>query len=317
MDTLNTDLSVPAAQETVELELTLSNEQITTMVKTLFMMQAELNANTNGEKWLTGITKDGKPIDCIICMKKEIDEALDCFDWKHWKDIKKPFDLENFKMEMVDVLHFGLSSLLSTNYAGIIAVDQEAFNNGNANHDYVDIDKRPYSEQIEYLINYTMSIASVADIRANVVSNVDMIEENFLMAHPELVGDEHKELVKEKVMLMLIKHLMVHFVSYEDFAINIVHIFECLRRYYNFTFLDVYRMYVGKNVLNLFRQHNGYKEGTYIKTWHGLEDNIYVHRYLENATIEDMSPFKITSYLDDIYKDVLSEQPNNVAREEA
>lgn len=31
--------------------------------------------------------------------------------------------------------------------------------------------------------------------------------------------------------------------------------------------------YVGKNVLNSFRQKHGYKEGTYIKTWNGKEDN--------------------------------------------
>ena len=31
--------------------------------------------------------------------------------------------------------------------------------------------------------------------------------------------------------------------------------------------------YVGKNVLNFFRQDNGYKEGTYQKQWDGVEDN--------------------------------------------
>jgi hypothetical protein len=30
---------------------------------------------------------------------------------------------------------------------------------------------------------------------------------------------------------------------------------------------------VGKNVLNFFRQDNGYKEGTYVKNWDGREDN--------------------------------------------
>ncbi|EGG29666.1 Dimeric dUTPase [Aequoribacter fuscus] len=35
----------------------------------------------------------------------------------------------------------------------------------------------------------------------------------------------------------------------------------------------LYRSYVGKNVLNFFRQDNGYKEGTYIKQWAGREDN--------------------------------------------
>ncbi|MFT5693124.1 MAG: dimeric dUTPase (all-alpha-NTP-PPase superfamily) [Oceanicoccus sp.] len=36
---------------------------------------------------------------------------------------------------------------------------------------------------------------------------------------------------------------------------------------------DLYRQYVGKNVLNFFRQDNGYKDGSYVKQWHGREDN--------------------------------------------
>ncbi|MCG8316566.1 MAG: dUTP diphosphatase [Pseudomonadales bacterium] len=36
---------------------------------------------------------------------------------------------------------------------------------------------------------------------------------------------------------------------------------------------ELYRQYIGKNVLNFFRQDHGYKEGTYIKVWHGKEDN--------------------------------------------
>jgi len=38
-------------------------------------------------------------------------------------------------------------------------------------------------------------------------------------------------------------------------------------------FDDLYRIYVGKNVLNRFRQDHGYREGHYIKTWDGREDN--------------------------------------------
>lgn len=38
-------------------------------------------------------------------------------------------------------------------------------------------------------------------------------------------------------------------------------------------FDSLYTAYVGKNVLNFFRQDNGYKEGTYIKNWAGREDN--------------------------------------------
>ena len=36
---------------------------------------------------------------------------------------------------------------------------------------------------------------------------------------------------------------------------------------------DLYRQYIGKNVLNFFRQDHGYKAGTYIKVWGDQEDN--------------------------------------------
>jgi dimeric dUTPase (all-alpha-NTP-PPase superfamily) len=38
-------------------------------------------------------------------------------------------------------------------------------------------------------------------------------------------------------------------------------------------FEDLYRAYVGKNVLNMFRQDHGYRDGRYQKTWLGREDN--------------------------------------------
>lgn len=38
-------------------------------------------------------------------------------------------------------------------------------------------------------------------------------------------------------------------------------------------FDNLFIAYVGKNVLNFFRQDNGYKQGTYIKEWDGREDN--------------------------------------------
>ena len=39
------------------------------------------------------------------------------------------------------------------------------------------------------------------------------------------------------------------------------------------SFVRLYSLYVGKNVLNFFRQDHGYKEGTYRKIWQGREDN--------------------------------------------
>ncbi len=44
----------------------------------------------------------------------------------------------------------------------------------------------------------------------------------------------------------------------------------------------LYRLYVGKNILNQFRQDNGYKDGSYIKVWAGEEDNVVMKRIWEN-----------------------------------
>ena len=44
---------------------------------------------------------------------------------------------------------------------------------------------------------------------------------------------------------------------------------------------SLYRLYVGKNILNQFRQDNGYKDGSYIKVWNGEEDNVVMKRIWE------------------------------------
>ena len=57
----------------------------------------------------------------------------------------------------------------------------------------------------------------------------------------------------------------------------------------------LYRLYVGKNILNQFRQDNGYKEGTYIKVWNGDEDNVIMKKIWEKNN--DIKP-------DDLYKEL-------------
>ena len=44
---------------------------------------------------------------------------------------------------------------------------------------------------------------------------------------------------------------------------------------------ELFRLYVGKNVLNHFRQDNGYKSGDYRKTWQGREDNTHLVEILD------------------------------------
>ena len=52
-----------------------------------------------------------------------------------------------------------------------------------------------------------------------------------------------------------------------------VPVFASLMQSADMSFDELFRMYVGKNVLNFFRQDHGYKDGSYIKVWDGREDN--------------------------------------------
>ncbi len=62
---------------------------------------------------------------------------------------------------------------------------------------------------------------------------------------------------------------------------------------------DLYRLYVGKNILNRFRQDHGYKEGTYVKMWNGEEDNVVMQRIL--AGHDALLPEKLYQMLEEVY----------------
>ena len=61
----------------------------------------------------------------------------------------------------------------------------------------------------------------------------------------------------------------------------------------------LYKLYVGKNILNKFRQDHGYKEGSYIKIWNGEEDNVSMQRVLEENV--EVSPDELYNALEKAY----------------
>jgi len=63
-------------------------------------------------------------------------------------------------------------------------------------------------------------------------------------------------------------------------------VFESILRDCDMDWLDLYRQYVGKNVLNMFRQDHGYKEGSYRKLWSGREDNEFLAEIIESTDPE-------------------------------
>ena len=58
---------------------------------------------------------------------------------------------------------------------------------------------------------------------------------------------------------------------------------------------ELYAQYVGKNVLNIFRQDHGYKHGTYKKIWNNREDNEHLVDIL-NVLDSNSSNFRTEIY---------------------
>ena len=62
---------------------------------------------------------------------------------------------------------------------------------------------------------------------------------------------------------------------------------------------SLYKLYIGKNILNQFRQDHGYKEGSYIKEWNGEEDNVTMQRILDKTP--QISPEVLYQKLEEVY----------------
>ena len=61
-------------------------------------------------------------------------------------------------------------------------------------------------------------------------------------------------------------------------------------------FDELYEIYIGKNILNLFRQDNGYRDGTYRKVWGEREDNEHLADVLARLDCNN------ASFEQDIYR---------------
>ncbi len=168
----------------------------------------------------------------------ECAEMLDHYGWKWWKH-QKP-DIEQVKLEIVDIWHFTLSAKLMQGHA----MQQTA---------------AMIAEQLQQPVNST-------DLRSAI-----------------------EDLAKTAI---------------ETHGANIS-IFAGIMRLAGMDFNDLHRMYIGKNVLNFFRQDHGYKEGHYQKIWHGREDNEHLVDILTRLNPDS------TSFSEDIYRELTAVYPNS------
>ena len=68
---------------------------------------------------------------------------------------------------------------------------------------------------------------------------------------------------------------------------------------------DLFEQYVGKNILNFFRQDHGYKTGEYIKIWDGREDNEHLVEVL--AALDPLHK----DYSNEVYKALAARYPKD------
>ena len=101
-------------------------------------------------------------------------------------------------------------------------------------------------------------------------------------------------------VLIATEALAAHSLSSRSFSVAL---FRDLLRAVGLDFVTLYRQYVGKNVLNFFRQDHGYKDGSYIKTWAGKEDNVHLVEILAELDSE------AADFADQVYAALVSRYP--------
>ncbi len=122
----------------------------------------------------------------------------------------------------------------------------------------------------------------------NIPKAVSLVNTHCIYEAVEMEDIDPKLIVKESEKLSYIAFAietgnMPAFSGVERF---IDQFFRCCKLSgLSFTWLQ--KIYIGKNCLNKFRQDNGYKEGTYIKVWNGLEDNVVMLNIIDE--IEDIT----------------------------
>lgn len=201
----------------------------------MLQLQAQLNDATNGEKWTSGITKNGKTINWRRCIYMECAEMVDSFSWKHWKSINQEPDWDNLQIEVIDVWHF-IMSLAIENYSKTL---------------------RGGIEDLALNISQLPSFSTIN-------------------ARNNIFGFQDKVIAKVENIIRL---------SLEEGELKLEELFGEFFDLAVMSGLDLdtlYRLYVGKNILNQFRQDNGYKDGSYIKVWAGEEDNVVMKRVWED-----------------------------------
>ena len=131
---------------------------------------------------------------------------------------------------------------------------------------------------------------SIADI-ATAVSKMESFED-FTHSNKGEILDSYVEITLVEDM---IKILFCDSQNIDALLIS----FLTMSSKLNLKLPELYELYIGKNILNKFRQEHGYKEGSYIKIWDKEEDNVVMQRILSEKS--DITPNTLYSALEEAY----------------
>ncbi len=133
------------------------------------------------------------------------------------------------------------------------------------------------------------NIGSIEDL-ADTIKNLS----NYHLFTTEVKASNKDYYAQIKVAEMLIKTLFC-----DESTEALMEAFIEVARESGLNINSLYKLYIGKNILNQFRQDYGYKDGSYIKMWNNEEDNVVMQRYLEKNP--ETSPDTLYAALKEAY----------------
>ncbi len=129
---------------------------------------------------------------------------------------------------------------------------------------------------------------------------VTLAEQISEMDNYALLYDEIDDFESETLLMIQIESVMRDALEINLGMTKLLFDFFELARMSKLDVPTLYRLYVGKNILNQFRQDNGYKDGSYIKIWNGEEDNVVMKRVWEENG--ELKPETLYKALEERYK---------------
>ncbi len=129
--------------------------------------------------------------------------------------------------------------------------------------------------------HFVMSLALELYKKENLGSIETLAEQISQMPNYEVLYESAVAFESESLLLIQIEAVMRDALEIQTSLTKLLFDFFELVRMSKLDIEALYRLYVGKNILNRFRQDHGYKEGSYIKIWNGDEDNVVMKRIWE------------------------------------